>query len=122
MARLDIVPATVINGFPTLPLAADSADFVFSNPAVAADGISYTSSGREVLLVQNTSGGALTFTVASSPLNGRTGDITAYSLGAGEFAAIMVSGAGWEQASRKVFAVGSTTGIKFAVLRLPHVD
>lgn len=130
MARLDIVPkdlaAAGVAGMPALTagaLAATAADFTFVAPGVASDGISFTSTGRELLVVRNNSAGALTVTITSVPLNGRTGDVTAYSVGANGFSVFgPLTPAGFEQAARKIYAVGSTTGILFAVLRLPPVQ
>lgn len=122
MARLDITPKDVPGGFPTLPLVADSLDYQYLEPATPSDGISFTSTGREVLLVRNTNAGAQTFTVSSTPVFGRSGDLGPYSLAAGEDAVVLLPTLGFQQTGRKVFAVGSAAGVKFAVLRLPPIS
>ncbi len=96
------------------------ADYVY----LAADTVNdeeTTLSGREIVLVQNTTGGALTctFTSVASPLN-RTGDITAYSVGANEFAMFgPFEITGWQQTDGKLYFSGSAVGLEFAVIRLP---
>jgi hypothetical protein len=120
MARLDIAAKQLAGGYPSLPLAAGSADFVFNNPATASDGISFTNTGREILVVRNNTAGALTVTITSTAYLGRTGDIAAYSVGANGFAVFgPFPSLGFEQAGRKIYAVGSATGIQFAVIQLP---
>jgi hypothetical protein len=120
MPRLAITPATPKGPFLTGQPAADQLDIVFTGPATASDGISFPLTGREVLLVRNIHATtAQTFTINSQPdPYGRTQDVTAYSLAAGEFAAFLFNDLiGFRQADGNVYAVGSTTDIKFAVLR-----
>lgn len=125
MARLALTGTslkTLPGSFPTLPPAADALDIVFIGPAVAADGISFPLTGNEILLVRNIHATlAQTVTISSqADSRGRTGDIAAYSLAAGDFAAFGPFGLeGWRQTDGALYAVGSTTDIKFAVLRLP---
>jgi hypothetical protein len=104
--------------YPTLQPAANSLDFVFT----ACDAVNFdefTFTGRELLLV--TSSGTLTFTLESvADGQNRTGDITTYAMTIGEYAAFWFgSKPGWEQSGGKVFLKGSTTGISFAVVRIP---
>jgi len=119
MARLPLTVYIPVGGYPVGQPAANSADFVFAEPGTPADGISFPLTGEEILLAQNTTGGALTVTINSTPdPHGRTGDITAYSVGANEFAAFgPFPTSGWVQTDGKLYAVGSATGLKFAVLR-----
>jgi len=120
VARLTVVPAVVVGPYATGQPAADSLDIVFTGPATASDGIGFAATGREILLVRNihaTLAQTVTFTSVADP-QGRTQDVTAYSIGAGEFAAFNFSQmVGWVQSTGQIFAVGSTTDIKFAVLR-----
>jgi hypothetical protein len=120
MARLAITPATVVGPYLTGQPAADSLDILFTGPAVASDGISFPLTGREVMIMRNihaTTAQTVTITSAPDP-QGRTQDVTAYSLGAGEFAAFLPSQLpGWRQADGNLYAVGGTTDIKFAILR-----
>jgi hypothetical protein len=120
MVRLAVTPASVVGPFLTGQPAADSLDIVFTGPAVASDGISFPLTGREIVVVRNihaTLPQTVTFSATADPF-GRTQDVTAYSLGAGEFMAFKFSDLiGFRQSDGNVYAVGSTTDIKFAVLR-----
>jgi hypothetical protein len=48
----------------------------------------------------------------------RTGDITAYSLAAGEIGAYRIKNDGWRQSDGKIYLEGSAATIKFAVMAL----
>ena len=80
----------VLERYPTLPLSVTKLKFVFTAPTAFADGIRFPITGRELILVQNTDGGApQTFTITSArDVYGRTGDITTYSIGASGFAVV----------------------------------
>ncbi len=118
------VQTVVACGYPTLPLTANSADFVFT--AAGADyaaGMGFTHTGREIILVHNANVGTQKITVVSVPDDKkRTGDITEYSMAAGEYA---VFGPfpieGWRQTSGLLHLLASATDVEVAVLRLPQV-
>ena len=126
MARLALTPQAPpsLNGYPALPLSADSADLTFT-PAGAsfADGAGFAMSGRELLIVRNPTAGALTATITSvADRRKRTGNITAYSIGAGELAVFgPFPPEGWQQSDGQLYIAGSAAGLEFAVLRLPSI-
>jgi len=99
---------------------ANAADYTY----LAADTVNNeqtTLTGREIVIVRNTTGGALTctFTSVKSGL-GRTGDIAAYSVGANEFAMFgPFELTGWIQTDGNLYFSGSAVGLEFAVIRLP---
>ena len=107
--------------YPTLPVAANSLDFAFTAPTAFVDGIDFAATGREVLLVQNADAGAQTVTLLSSAdaLN-RTGDITAYSLSAGEFCVFIPPVSGFAGANGRILTTMSNANVKVAVIRLPN--
>jgi hypothetical protein len=119
MARLALTVKDALGSYPSLPLAANAADLAFEEPAAFADGISFVPTGHEVLLVWNTTAGALTVTISSVADNrGRTGDITTYSIGADTVAVFgPFSKEGWAQADGSIYAVASAAGVKFTVVR-----
>jgi hypothetical protein len=122
MTRLALTPKTLPGSYPSLPLTANSVDFTFT-PAGAsfADGASYPLTGNEILLVHNGNVGAQTVTISSvvDDLN-RTGDITTYSLAAGEYAAFgPFKEKGWRQSTGLIHIAASATDVEFAVLKLP---
>ena len=98
----------------------------FDFPFVAStltDGDTFVCTGREILLVYNSSGGALTITVTSvSDEKGRAGDVSAYSVGAGLYSAIPVgltNSKGWKSTAGTIRITCSAVTLKVAVLRLP---
>jgi hypothetical protein len=100
MSRLAITPRTLLGSYPTLPLTANSADIAFTAAGASfADGASYPLTGQEILLVHNGNVGAETVTITSVADDlGRSGDITTYSLSAGEYGAFgPFKEKGWRQ-------------------------
>lgn len=117
-ARTALTPVT----FPNLnaAISANAADFTFVG-GDAANGYEFTHTGREIVLVYNSDGSnPYTATIKSSADElGRTGDITTYSLAAGEYAAFgPFPVLGWRQTSGKMNLDASNNAIKFAILRL----
>lgn len=120
MARTALTPQSLPGSTPSLPLAADSADITWT-AADNVNGNDVPHTGREIVLVRNDNVGAQTVTITSvaDPYN-RTGDITTYSVGIGEYAAFgPFDVAGWKQADGKLYLDASAADVFFAVLRLP---
>ena len=98
---------------------ANAADFAF----VAADTVNQNDTlltGKEMIVARNVDGSPHTVTINSvnDPFN-RTKDITAYSLGAGEFAIFgPFDTVGWRTGGKINFE-GDNVNIEFAVVRLP---
>jgi hypothetical protein len=122
MSRLALTVQNIIAKYPSLPLTANSADFTWTAAGASfADGAGFALTGKEVLLARNPTGGALTVTISSvvDPYI-RTGDITTYSIGAGEYAVFPpFPKAGWAQADGKLYLAASAATVEFAVLKLP---
>ena len=79
------------------------------------------STGRTLLLVQNSDTGSGTFTVLSSKdPSGRKADITAQAVGAGAFAGVILEPVGWEQTTggRDLELDCSATTMKFLAIPL----
>lgn len=122
MARTAIALTSPPGRYPALPLTADSAKI----PLVAADNVngnSFTSTGRELLVINNPTAGALTVTVHSvADQYLRSGDITAYSIPAGETHVLgPFPGSGWKQSDGTIWVDYSATGLMVAVLTLPSM-
>jgi hypothetical protein len=84
------------------------------------NGNSFTATGRETLLVQNTAGSAGTFTVSSVPdaLGRSDTSLTAYSVAAAGFAAVQLRYlTGWLQLGGTINLSCSAATMKFAVLQ-----
>lgn len=102
--------------------AANSLDFNFTAPAVAVDGIDFVAQGNEVIEILNGHATtAQTFTIASkADALGRTGDLTTYSLAAGESVALRLSTFGWADPSTgKILITMSDVTVKVRVMRIP---
>jgi hypothetical protein len=80
-----------------------------------------TFTGAEIIIAHNTGGEAHTITISSVVDNlGRDGDISAYSLGAGEYAVFGPFGTeGWLQSTGKLHFEANHAEIKFGVVKLP---
>lgn len=119
MPRIDLTPQVAEGPYPGT-VAADDLDITFT-AGDAVNGNAFAFTGRELILVRNTGAGAATFTFDSVPDSfGREGDIAAYSLGAGEFAAFAATKLpGWRQSDGKFHLDVSSADIAFAILRLP---
>lgn len=121
MARLALTVQEPPSAYPSLPLAADDADVAFTAAGAAfADGASYPMTGRELLLVRNANAGAQTISIDSvADTRRRTGDISAYSLAAGEIAAFWINRTeGWRQSDGNLYFEASAADVEFAVIRL----
>jgi hypothetical protein len=109
------------------PLTALSQALVFT-AADVANGNSFVSTGRELILVMNTGAAPGTVTVSSvvDP-SARTGDITSYSLPIGnvtpqfaDFGPLPL--AGWAQPAGVVNLQGSAATVWFCIVRLPALS
>lgn len=123
MSRTVLTKQVGIGKYPVLPVTAASADITWT-AADTGNNNEFVATGREILLVKNTDSAPHTVTIHSVPDSlGRTGDITAYSVGAG---LISLFGpfplAGWDQTDGAVWIDGSDTHIQFAVIQLPAVS
>ncbi len=125
MARLILTVQEVLGKYPATPLVANSADFTWTaSGADFADGFGYGMTGRELLLVQAPAAGARTVTISSTPDEmGRSGTITAYSVGANEFAVLgPFPKEAWAQTNGQLYGAASADDVNLAVLRLPALS
>jgi hypothetical protein len=118
MPRTALTPITVKGPYPGT-VAADALDFTLT-AADVANGNDVVASGNDLLIIQNSGASTYTATIASvSDEKGRTGDITAYSLAAGDFAVFYFgNGNGWQQTTGKYNLDASNAAVKFALLKL----
>lgn len=109
------VPRSNVN-----PPAGVEVTFTASNQT--GGGNRFVSTGREVVLVRNANTGstARTVTVTSVAVDGRTNDITDYSVAAGAIAVLpKFRITGWRDSSGYITLTGSHAELEIAVLRLP---
>jgi hypothetical protein len=108
----------LINGSVNAPITAGSLAITLA-ACDAVNGNSFTSTGREILLVQNSGGSTYTFTVTSvaDALNRLDTSLTSYSMAAGTYAAVQMKNlTGW-QSSGAISMTCSNAAVKFAVIQ-----
>lgn len=121
MSRLALTPVSLPAKYPALPITPNALDAAFTAAgADFADGASFPMTEKEILIVHNANAGAQTVTITSTidPYK-RTGDITAYSIGIGEYAVFpQFQKAGWVQSDGNLYLAASAADVEFLVLRL----
>lgn len=121
MTRLALTPTQMVAKYPSLQPAANALDFAWTAAgADYADGASFTLTGKEILLVYNPDSSTHTVTISSvaDPMQ-RTGNITSYVVGIGEYAVFpQFQREGWVQSDGKLYFAADNALVKFAVLRL----
>ena len=119
MARQTLAKQTPVGPYPTLPVAANSLDIAFT-AADVTNKEQFVADGKNLVLVRNThatNAGTVTFTSAPDT-QGRSGDITTYSLGAGEVMAFLFKRPGWMQSDLNIYMEASATTMQYAVVRV----
>jgi hypothetical protein len=119
MAATVINPQSPLGPYPTVPLAAGSADLVWTEADNANGNETTISEGKTLLFAHNPTAGPLTITIGSVPDNlGRTGDISDYAVPAGGtsmFGPFKVDGWG----RKKTAAATTVSGARGTATRTP---
>lgn len=118
MPRTTLTKTQTLGAFGTY--SANAAD-VTMTAADVANLNQFAATSTNLVLAHNGGVGAATITITSAPdEKGRTGDIAAYSLGAGEYAVFgpFDSQRGWRQADGYVYLQASSADIKLGVIEL----
>ena len=120
MARTAINAQNVVGPYPATPVTANALDVTLT-ACDAANGNStpFGSASKLLLVAQNTGAGARTITLSSieDSLN-RKGDITTYSIGAGEFMAFLFERSGWLQSDGSVYYTGEHAEVEVVVFAI----
>ncbi len=118
MARQTIAKQIPFGPYPTLPIAADAMDLV-ETAADVANKDQFAPSGDDLVIVHNTGAApyTVTFTSVADEFK-RTGDVGAYSLGAGELAFFRFKKPGWLQSDGNIYIEASNAAVKWAVIQL----
>jgi hypothetical protein len=75
---------------------------------------------RMLVVARNSGAGARTLTITSlADSHGRTGDVTAFSMGAGEYLAFIVERDGWQQSDGALYMSAEHAEVLLAVLAIP---
>lgn len=115
MARQDVAVTAAPGAYAD---ASTAVAFTAADP-VNKEQVSVT--GRELILIRNTGAGAATWTATSTDdRHGRSDDIAAESIAAGEVRVFgPVTLEGWRQTDGKLYFEASAATVTFAVIRLP---
>ena len=118
MARTALTKTTALGAYGTY--SAGAADMTMA-AADTVDQNSFVFAGKDLVIAHNTGGSPATITINSvSDPYGRDGDISAYSLGAGEYAVFgPFDAAGWLQSDGSMYLEASSADVKFGVVKLP---
>jgi hypothetical protein len=119
MPRTTITKKTAPGGYPILPVTADSLDLAMTAADVANKN-QFAAGGNDLLIAQNSGASPYTFSVTSvADEKKRTGDVSAYSLGAGELAILgPFPAAGWMQPDGMIYLEANNAAVKFAIIAI----
>jgi len=123
MPRVNHAPEALQLAYPALQPPADSLDLAFVAADTTNDEMT-DCTGKEVILAWNVGATPHTVTITSVPVNGRSGDVTGYSVGAGEIAFFgPYPTAGFRRTGApdagKIYFEADNAEVEFAVLKLP---
>lgn len=120
MARTALTKTTPKGSYPSLPIGAGTADVVMTAADVANKN-QFPAGGNDLVIAQNTGGSAYTVTITSVvDAFGRTGDIAAYSLDAGDVVVLgPLKREGWVQTDGNIYLEASNAAVKFGIITLP---
>lgn len=119
MARQTLSKQTPVGPYPALPVSANALDINFT-AADATNKEQFVPGNDTLVLVKNghaTLAKTVTFSSKADEKN-RTGDLTAFSIGAGEIAMFRFKKAGWMQSDGKIYMEAESSDIKYAVIQL----
>lgn len=120
MPRTTITPITPLGPYPSLPVAANALDIAYTAADVANKN-QVLFNGPKLILARN-SHATMPYTVTlTSKVDSRNrgGDITTYSLEAGDVMAFKIDNAeGWQQSDGYLYFEASNASVLFAVLNL----
>lgn len=118
MPRVDhTAQSPAAGGYPDLPLDANVADLTFfAADPTNKESVTYAES--VLIIAWNSGASTRTVTITSKKYHGRTGDISAYSLEAGDHAVFgPFPASGWRQDDGKLYFEANNAEVKFALLK-----
>lgn len=120
MARTTLTPITPLGPYPSLPVSANALDLTWTAADVSnKNQINFN--GPKLILARNSHATtAYTVTLTSKADNrNRTGDVTTYSLEAGDVMAFKIDSAeGWQQSDGYLYLEASNASVLFAIINL----
>jgi len=117
--RVTLVKTTPLGAYASYATI-NSADMVMAAADVSGYN-QFVASGNDLVVAFNSDSGAQTLTINSvADPYGRTGNITTYSIGAGEYAIFgPFRQDGWMQTDGKIYLAASSALVKLGVITLP---
>lgn len=120
MSRTTLTPVTPLGPFPALPISANGLDLTFTAADVTNKN-QVNFNGPKLILARNSDATTpYTVTLTSKVDNrNRTGDVTTYSLEAGDIMAFRIDNAeGWQQSDGYLYLEASNASVLFCVINL----
>jgi hypothetical protein len=119
MGRTTLTRTTPLGPYPTLQPAADALDLILT-AADTTNNNQILLDGPVIVVAHNTGVAARTLTITSSAdAQNRTGDISAYSIGAGEYACFKIDQTtGWKQTDGYLYLQANNAEVKIGAIRL----
>lgn len=119
MGRTTLTRTTPLGPYPTLQPTADSMDLLLT-AADTTNNNQILLDGPVIVVAHNTGASARTITITSAvdPQN-RTGDVSAYSIGAGEYFSMKIDQTtGWKQTDGYLYLQANNAEVKIGAIRL----
>lgn len=119
MGRTTLTRTTPLGPYPSLPVSADGLDGVWTAADVSNKN-QFVLDGPHLVQFWNSGASPYTVTLTSTvdPQN-RTGDVTAYSLAAGDIGEFKVDQySGWRQTDGYMYLEANNAAVKFNITRL----
>ncbi len=115
-----LTKTTALGSYPTLPITANAADLVETAADTASQNM-FAASGNDLIIAHNSGLSAHTVTITSvANQKNRTGNITAYSIGAGEIAIFgPLKNMGWTAADGNIYLEANHAEVLFGIVTLP---
>ena len=119
MGRTTLTRTTPLGPYPTLQPAADALDLLLTAADVANNN-QILLDGPMIIVAHNSGASARTLTLTSAvDSQNRTGDISAYSIGAGEVACFKLDQVGgWKQTDGYLYLQANNAEVKIGAIRL----
>lgn len=121
MPRTPVALTTPLSSYPTLPLAANSADLVTTAADVSnKNQVAYGNASRLLIIAINThTATSYTVSITSAPdAFGRLGDIATYQLEAGNAMIMILNRDGWRQSDGQLYLEANNASVVFGAVRL----
>lgn len=121
MPRTTIAVFTPLGGYDAYVADAANVTPAAMTGSSGSSGNQFVASGKDLVIAEETAGVAqtITFSSVNDPF-GRTGDITAYSIGANELAVFgPFEVVGWRQTDNNIYFEANSANVKVVIAAIP---